>query len=376
MYSKSGQDRNKTQVSKSKTSLQKLDLKEIEELSGIAEKIEKLLYFPQEVTWGIEKRKTYILQINQLDFDIFQSSYAKPLIPTATKLYINITKEEDPRSVAITPSDGVGFLDGSWIVKHLGIHPKELIQKKREKELEEKVADVVEKYCKTFTPRPVIYSFSNLNSSEHLQLKESKLHENREQNPHLGYRGALRYTSNPELLHIELEAIKRVRNKAGLKNIWIMLPFVRTIKELEEMKKIISSTGLYRSPTLKFWLSLDTPSSALLIEDFLKIGVDGVCLNIDHMSSFLLGVDFKNPELSHLYQKDDPSLLWIMDFVLKILAKRSMPSILIAQDEALSSNLLERAIKIGVRSISVNPSAVVNTRQLIAETEKFLFMKD
>src|SRR5258706_3613396 len=199
MYSKSGQDRNKTQVSKSKTSLQKLDLKEIEELSGIAEKIEKLLYFPQEVTWGIEKRKTYILQINQLDFDIFQSSYAKPLIPTATKLYINITKEEDPRSVAITPSDGVGFLDGSWIVKHLGIHPKELIQKKREKELEEKVADVVEKYCKTFTPRPVIYSFSNLNSSEHLQLKESKLHENREQNPHLGYRGALRYTSNPEL---------------------------------------------------------------------------------------------------------------------------------------------------------------------------------
>src|SRR5258706_5325426 len=317
MYSKNGQDENKTQVPKSKASLQKLNLEEIEELSVTAEKIEKLLYFPQEVTWGIENEKTYILQINQLDFDIFQSSYAKPLLPTATQLYINITKEEDPHNVAVAPADGVGFLDGSWIIKQMGIHPKELIQKKKEKEMTEKIADVIENYCKAFIPRPVIYSFSNLNSSEHLLLKESKLHETREQNPHLGYRGALRYTTNPELLHIELEAIKRVRNKAGLKNIWLMLPFVRTIKELEEMKKIISSTEVYRSPTLKIWLSLDLPSSALLIEDFLKIGIDGVSLNLDHMASFLLGVDFKNPEISHLYQKDDPSLLWILDFVLK-----------------------------------------------------------
>src|SRR3989344_9273169 len=115
--------------------------------------------------------------------------------------------------------------------------------------------------------------------------------EPEEPNPMLGYRGAFRYVHDPEVFKLELEAIKMVRNKKGFKNLWLMLPFVRTVKELEEVKKIISVENLHRSPSFKLWMMVEIPSNVILLDKFIEVGIDGVSIGSNDLTMLLLGTD-------------------------------------------------------------------------------------
>src|SRR5574340_1171623 len=94
----------------------------------------------------------------------------------------------------------------------------------------------------------------------------------------LGFRGAYRYMHDPDVFNLELEAIKHVRNTLGLKNLWLMLPFVRTVHELEEVKKLVSAAGLHRSENFKLWMMVEIPSNVIILEKFLEVGIDGVSI--------------------------------------------------------------------------------------------------
>ncbi|KKQ58093.1 MAG: phosphoenolpyruvate synthase, pyruvate, water dikinase, partial [Microgenomates group bacterium GW2011_GWC1_38_14] len=145
---------------------------------------------------------------------------------------------------------------------------------------------------------PVIYRATDFKTNEYRNLIGGREFEPEEPNPMLGYRGAFRYINDPEVFELELEAIKVVRNKKGLKNLWLMIPFVRTTQELAEVKKIISASELHRSPSFKLWMMAEIPANVILLDEFLDVGVDGVSIGTNDLTMLLLGTDRDNSEVA------------------------------------------------------------------------------
>ncbi|EKD86764.1 MAG: hypothetical protein ACD_37C00154G0001, partial [uncultured bacterium] len=193
-----------------------------------------------------------------------------------------------------------------------------------------------------------------------------------EPNPMLGYRGAFRYIHDPEVFELEIEAIKQVRNKRGYKNLWLMLPFVRTPNELLQVKKIISGLGLYRSPSFKLWMMVEIPSNVILLEEFIAHGIDGISIGTNDLTMLILGTDRDNSEVAHEFDERDPAVLWAIEKVIKTASKNKITSSICGQ-AASYSDILDVAIKSGVTSVSVSPDLVGTVRKLISQKEEIIF---
>jgi pyruvate,water dikinase len=188
----------------------------------------------------------------------------------------------------------------------------------------------------------------------------------------LGFRGAARYIADSAVFELELEAIKHVRNKMGYKNLWLMIPFVRTPKELLEVKKIVSANGLLRSATFKLWMMVEIPTNVIRLKDFLEVGIDGVSIGSNDLTMLILGTDRDNSEVSHDFSELDPSVLWALEHVTRTCAKANVTCSICGQAPSDYPDLVEKLVSWGVTSVSVNPDAVEHVRQTIAEAEKKL----
>jgi pyruvate,water dikinase len=172
-------------------------------------------------------------------------------LKTATKIYVNLGEPDLANEVAKRNVDGIGLLRAEFIMANIGIHPKKVIADGKQKTYIKELSDNVAKFCQAFNPRPVIYRTTDFKTNEYRYLKWGKLYEPEEPNPMLGFRGASRYLATPDVFLMELEALKLVRNKHNLKNLWLMLPFVRTVHELLEVKKLLLPPASSALPLLK-----------------------------------------------------------------------------------------------------------------------------
>jgi pyruvate,water dikinase len=298
-----------------------------------------------------------------------------PKIKTATKLYVNLGEPDLAEEIARKNVDGVGLLRAEFMFAQIGTHPRLLIEQKREKELVEKLSAGIEKFCQAFYPRPVVYRTNDFKTNEYRHLKGGGKFEEEEENPLLGFRGASRYLADEAVFKLEAEAIKAVRNKKGLKNLWVMLPFVRTPGELRETKKLLASFGLIRSPSFKLWLMVEIPSNVILLEEFIKMGIDGVSVGTNDLTMLLLGIDRDNPRVAHLYDEEDPTVLWALEKIIKTCQKNKITSSICGQAPSDSLSLVKKLVRWGITSISVNPDAIGEVRQTIAEAEKEVVKK-
>ncbi len=293
-------------------------------------------------------------------------------IKTATKVYVNLAEPELAEKIAKQNVDGVGLLRAEFMMAGIGIHPKKLIREGKKNVFIEKLASDLEMFCKSFNPRPVVYRASDFKTNEYRSLIGGKDFEPEEPNPMLGYRGVYRYIHDPEVFELELEAIKIVRNKKGFKNLWLMLPFVRTVKELEEVKKIINLSGLQRSPAFKLWMMVEIPSNVILLEDFINTGIDGVSIGSNDLTMLLLGTDRDNDEVASEFSELNPAVLWALEHVIKTAHKKGITASICGQAPSTYPSLVEKLVEWGVTSVSVSPDAVDHTRKLISDVEKKL----
>lgn len=293
-------------------------------------------------------------------------------VPTATKVYVNLAEPEFASKVATRHVDGVGLLRAEFMMAGIGTHPKKMIRDGRKKEFISKLAEDLGEFARAFSPRPVVYRASDFKTNEYRNLIGGREFEPEEPNPMLGYRGAYRYIHDPEVFELELEAIKHVRNKLGLKNLWLMLPFVRTVKELEEVKKIISVAGLYRGPSFKLWMMVEIPSNVILLEEFIAAGIDGVSIGSNDLTMLMLGTDRDNSEVAPEFNEQNPAVLWALERVIKICHAHKITASLCGQAASQYPELLEKLVKWGITSVSVSPDAIEHTRELISHVEKKL----
>ena len=289
---------------------------------------------------------------------------------TATKVYVNLAQPQIADQTSKLPADGVGLLRAEFMIADIGTHPKKLIADKKKKVFIDKLAEGLTKFCQAFSPRPVIYRTTDFKTNEYRNLIGGKAYEPEEPNPMLGFRGAYRYIASSEVFELELQAIKKVRNKEGFKNLWVMIPFVRTVDELFKVKRIMAAEGLMRTSSFKLWMMVEIPSNVILLDKFIDCGIDGVSVGSNDLTMLILGTDRDNSEVAGVFDERNEAVTWALEKVVKTCHKRGITSSICGQAASDYPELIEKLVSWGVTSVSVNPDAVVNTKYVVSEAEK------
>jgi len=148
-----------------------------------------------------------------------------------------------------------------------------------------------------------------------------------------------------------------------------MLPFVRTVNELRQVKSIISAHGLRRSTLFKLYMMVEIPSNVILIEDFIEEGIDGVSIGSNDLTMLTLGIDRDNEEVANEFDERDKAMLWSYEKVIKAANKYKISSSICGQAPSVFPDLVQKLVEFGVGSISVSPDAVYHTREIIYKAE-------
>lgn len=298
------------------------------------------------------------------------SSIIRETLKTKTRIYVNLAQPELAEKVAAHNVDGVGLLRAEFMIAHIGEHPRYMIDQNRSAEFVNKLAEGISIFTKAFNPRPVVYRTNDLKSNEYRKLRGGEKYERDEENPMLGYRGASRYIVDLDVFKLELEAIKKVREK--YQNLNIMIPFVRTVNELSRTKEIIESSGLKRSVDFKIWMMVEVPSNIFLIEKFLSVGIDGISIGSNDLTQLILGVDRDNERLREAFDERDEAVMAALEKAVKTARSMGVTSSICGQAPSVYPELTEKLVEWGITSVSVSPDMIGTTREIIAKAEQRL----
>lgn len=291
---------------------------------------------------------------------------------TATKVYVNLGEPDLAPTIAQGNADGVGLLRAEFMIAQIGIHPKKLIHDKREQVFIDKLTEGLATFTQSFGSRPVIYRATDFKTNEYRGLLGGDAYEPIEPNPMLGYRGAYRYIIDESVFRLELEAIKNVRNKLGYKNLWLMIPFVRTVEQMRKVKQIVAAHGLARSNSFKLFMMVEIPSNVILLDEFIECGLDGVSIGSNDLTMLILGTDRDNETVAPVYDERNPAVMWALERIVKTSLKHNIMCGICGQAPSVYSDLTEKLVEWGITSVSVSPDAVDRTKRIVAEAEKRL----
>ncbi|MEK7611348.1 MAG: phosphoenolpyruvate synthase [Patescibacteria group bacterium] len=297
------------------------------------------------------------------------------LTKTATKLYVNLAEPEAAEKVAALHVDGIGLLRAEFMMAEIGRHPKSFIEANEQELFISKLTEGLLTFARAFKPRPIIYRTSDFKTNEYRGLLGGDKFEAEESNPLIGYRGALRYVTDPEVFKMELAAVLRVRNKYHCKNVHVMLPFVRTVEELQITKNIISAEGLHRGGGFRLYLMVEIPANVILLEEFAKVGIDGISIGSNDLAMLVLGADRDNSRLSKAYNEMNPAVLKFIEEAVKKAKKLGLTSSICGQAPSTYPEMAKKLVSWGISSVSVNPDVIGVTRNNIAVAEAELCQK-
>lgn len=293
-------------------------------------------------------------------------------LKTATKIYVNLAEPDLADEIAGRNVDGIGLLRAEFMIAQIGTHPRKFIKDKKEKEFVKQLSEGLETFTQAFHPRPVVYRFTDFRSNEYANLKGGQEFEKEEPNPMIGFRGTGRYLDDPEVFKLEIEAIKIVRNKQGYKNLHVMFPFVRTLDQLRDVKKLMASHGLRRSGAFKVWMMVEIPSNVILLDEFIKEGIDGVSVGTNDLTMLTLGVDRDNEKVAKTYSEMDPAVLASLEKIVTTSKKHRITCSICGQAPSVYPELVEKLVHWGITSVSLSPDVIDKTRLIVYEAEKKL----
>ncbi len=299
---------------------------------------------------------------------------SKPIV-TGTKIYVNVAEPDVAERVALQNVDGVGLLRAEFMIANIGKHPKFLLENGRRQEFVDTLANGLRKVCSAFYPRPVIYRATDFKTNEYKNLEGGAKYEPAEENPMIGYRGCARYVKDPEVFKMELEAIKKVREESGMKNLWLMIPFVRTVHEFRVCRNLVREYGLHHSYDFKLGIMCEVPSTVINAEEFCKAGAEFFSIGSNDLTQLTLGVDRDNATMADTFDERDPSVLKSVKHVIEACHKHGVKIGICGQAPSVYPEFAEAIVEYGIDSISCNPDVIDVTRKIVSSAEKKVELK-
>ncbi len=343
------------------------------------------------VTVSCSEGETGYVYQGDLDFEVKRSSVDElPLLPT--KVMMNVGNPDRAFDFAQIPNEGVGLARLEFIInKMIGIHPKALLNVDAQSdELKAEIKQRIRGYkdpidfyvskltegiatiASAFWPKRVIVRMSDFKSNEYSNLVGGKAYEPHEENPMLGFRGASRYISPvfEDCFELETQAIKRVRNEMGLKNVEIMIPFVRTPSEAASVIDLLAKFDLRRGDQgLKVIMMCELPSNAVLADEFLKY-FDGFSIGSNDMTQLTLGLDRDSGDVAHLFDERNAAVKIMLKMAIDAATKAGKYVGICGQGPSDHEDLAEWLMEQGISSVSLNPDTVIDTWLQLGKVSK------
>ncbi len=341
-----------------------------------------------EVTASCAEGDTGNIYEGKLDFDVQRNSIeSMPKLPF--KIMMNVGNPDRAFDFAGLPNQGVGLARLEFIINRMiGVHPKALlnydtmpqdIKQNIDKRVAgygdpvdfyvEKLVEGVSTLAAAFYPEKVIVRLSDFKSNEYANLIGGKHYEPEEENPMLGFRGASRYISENfrDCFELECRAMKKVRDEMGFTNVELMVPFVRTVGEAEQVIELLGKNGLKRGENeLRVIMMCELPTNALLADEFLE-NFDGFSIGSNDLTQLTLGLDRDSGIVSHLFDERDPAVKKLLKMAIDACNAQGKYIGICGQGPSDHPDLAKWLMEQGISSVSLNPDSVLDTWFYLAE---------
>ncbi len=310
-----------------------------------------------------------------------------------TAIMLNLGNPELAFKTAMLPNAGVGLARMEFIIsEHIKVHPMALVEPDRiaSKAARRQIAQLVSHYVSpaayfieklsegigtiaaAFYPKPVIVRLSDFKTNEYARLLGGEAFEPKEENPMLGFRGAARYAHPAYAAGFALEcaALRRVRNDMGLTNVRVMVPFCRRVEEARRVIEAMANHGLKRGESeLEIYVMCEIPNNVIQIDSFAEL-FDGFSIGSNDLTQLTLGVDRDSEIVAFDFDERDPGMLEMLRLAVSG-AKRNGRHVGICGEAPANFPEIARYLAaLGIDSISVNPSSVLRTMQIVSEAER------
>lgn len=310
-----------------------------------------------------------------------------------TALMLNVASPSMAFNFSHLPNKGVGLAREEFIINnYIQIHPLALLKhrsmndealtaiiEKRIRGFEneedffiKKLSYGIAKIAAAFYPNKVIVRFSDFKSNEYYNLLGGNHFEPKEENPMIGWRGASRYYSPEykEAFGLECKAIKKVREEMGLKNVVVMIPFCRTVTELQKVHEVMQEYGLKRGEAgLELFLMAELPSNVLMADEFAK-HIDGFSIGSNDLTQLTLGLDRDSSLVAHIYDERNEAVKRTISMLMETAKKHKVKVGICGQGPSDFPDFAQFLVDLGIDSISVTPDSLVKTVKAISEVEK------
>ena len=341
----------------------------------------------QPVTVSCAEGDTGFVYDGALQFEQTQIELdALPELPV--KIMMNVGNPDRAFDFAAIPNHGVGLARLEFIINRMiGVHPRALLEfdrldpdlqdtiRRQMAGYDDPVEFYIEKLCEgiatigaAFAPEPVIVRLSDFKSNEYANLIGGRQYEPSEENPMLGFRGASRYVDETfrPCFELECRALKRVRGEMGLKNVWVMVPFVRTVKEAQQVVELLAANGLRRGEDgLKVIMMCELPTNALLADRYLE-HFDGFSIGSNDMTQLMLGLDRDSAIIARLFDERDDAVKAVLHMAIQACRKAGKYIGICGQGPSDHPDLARWLLDEGIESMSLNPDTVVETWLFLA----------
>lgn len=336
----------------------------------------------QEVTVSCAEGDTGFIYEGLLPFERTTTDLGN-MPPAPLKIMMNVANPERAFDFGQLPNAGIGLARLEMIIAaHIGIHPNALLEYDKQdadvrKKIDAKIAgygDPVSFYINrlaegiatltaSVAPNTVIVRLSDFKSNEYANLIGGSRYEPHEENPMIGFRGASRYVdpSFTKAFSLECKAVLKVRNEMGLDNLWVMIPFVRTLEEGRKVIEVLEQNGLKQGENgLKIIMMCELPSNALLADEFLEI-FDGFSIGSNDLTQLTLGLDRDSSIVALLFDERNPAVKKLLSMAIKSARAKGKYVGICGQGPSDHPELAEWLMQEGIESVSLNPDTVVDT---------------
>lgn len=298
---------------------------------------------------------------------------------TATKVYMNLGVPEKIEDYKDLPFEGIGLMRTEFILaSYIGEHPLHLIEAGESQKFVDELAKGIAKVARAIQPRPVVVRFSDFKTNEYRELKGGEKYEIVEANPMLGWRGCSRYISSwyEEAFRLECQAVRKCREEWRLRNVWVMLPVVRTLWEAKKCLKTMHQEKLERSRDFQIWFMAETPSIAILADKFADL-CDGFSIGSNDMTQGILMIDRDSERLQKMgyFDERDPAIKRIISHLIEVAHRHGCTVSICGEGPSNLPDFAEFLVRAGIDSISVNADAVVSTKKLVASVEQKIILR-